>query len=121
MERLQVAKIIREQLYALDRMAMWAYGAHQFNGYDAGEVFNGKTDLGGLMFHVKGLKLKRGMIQIRLNGNDLYTVEAYRKTSKLTQVGERKKRIPELQRVAEVDDVYAEDLIGVLDSIIEGK
>ena len=112
-KHVRIAETIRSQLKEIDWAALMAWGAKDFSALP--EVQGGiNPHLGGLHFKVNGLTFK-GHIHITLNGSDLYQIEG------LTI---RKKRNGEhyevrRNRIFFVKDVYAEDLVNVLDSFIE--
>ena len=90
-----VAKIILSQIKTLSPWALPAWGAKNL------------IDLGtGLQFTSSGMVKNKGIIQIKLNGSDLYDV---------TFGKVRKFKYKELKKVT---DVFVEDLIGVIDEMV---
>lgn len=99
---MNVAQTIIDQIKAMDRMALMAWGARGFVG---GKV-DGDND--GVMFKVNGTKTKRGSkIMVVLNeGKDLYEVKLFH-IYKMT-----------VKYDATETDVYAEDLVEIIDSMV---
>jgi len=91
MTDLSTAKTILNQIFAADRWALGAWGSREMVGLEAGVIMK-----------VSGTKFK-GKIEIQLDyNNDTYTVRTY-KANKVS---------------SEMTDVYAEQLVPVLDSVI---
>ena len=90
-----VARTIVDQINSLDPRALFAWGARQF-------VYSPNS----LQFNSTGMCKWKGVVQIVLNGNDLYDI--------------RFMRIRQLKVVEDVTvtDIYAENLIRVLDAKI---
>ena len=109
---MQIAETIRDQITALDPMALWAYGASQFVALSEKKAGN-LVSLGGLSFKVRGLKHK-GHVIINLMGNDTYTI----RTCKITMTG---KNAGKAVFKDEAEDVYADQLVYFLDRFVEGK
>ena len=105
----EIAKTIQSQIVTVDNMALFAWGAKKFAALPGTE-----TTLGGLQFVVNGLAFK-GIIVISLNGSDLYEIEAKTKS----RINRRTMEQTGLKRKFFAKDIYAEDLVNVLDSIIE--
>ena len=114
-ELLAIAKTIRSQIVATDKMALTVWGARNF-------VFLSETKIGntwfrgGLQFEVNGLKFK-GIIQIRLNGSDVYEIEAIKKTQTRKNGFVQHSQIT----IEHIKDVCCDELVDELDLIIEGK
>jgi hypothetical protein len=91
-----IAKTIYSQLKTLDPMAMFAWGAQ------------GLTDTGkGLQFKTTGMTPFKGYVRITLDeGKDLYVIEFLKVIKK------------EVKVLKTIDDVYAEDMIGIIDSYV---
>jgi hypothetical protein len=68
-ERLQIAHTIRQQLLNGGPLAVLSWGAHNWFSLPKERGF-----LGGLRFSVEG-KQYQGPINVRLAGNDTYTLE----------------------------------------------
>ena len=107
--QMEIANTIRDQIRTIDKMALMAWGATKLTALP-----ETKTSLGGLQFEVKGLAFK-GIIAITLNGSDLYEVEAKTKS----RINRRTMEQVGLKRKFYTKDVYAEDLVNILDSVIE--
>ncbi len=108
-ENRQIAQTIINQISAVNYWALGAWGCSQLVALDETD-----TRIGGLQFGVKCPKLKKGIIRIELNGLDLYNVRVYRKTRK--KVGGI--FVPHMPVFQQVKDVYAEDLVGIIDGIV---
>lgn len=94
--QVSVAATILCQLKALDPHALWVWGAKDF-------VNTGN----GLQFRVGGLAEFKGLVHIRYNdGSDLYHI-AFMKM---------KKGLPVV--VKQIDDVYVEDMVNVIDETV---
>ncbi len=96
---LEVANTIKSQI---SQHQLMCYAAREF------AAVGGKDYLHGLRFTVSGtsvLKNRKGIIQILLNGSDLYDITLFRKN----KPNEVKK------------DIYAEDLNVTLDMLLETK
>jgi hypothetical protein len=111
-----VGKTILQQIRMIDRMALMAWGAKQFITSDVGGLAFDKDNskarkknykhLGYLKFKVSGLKYK-GWVLVALNGKDLYDVYYYRVRGADAILDD-------------IDsDVYAEDLVNIIDAKIE--
>ena len=100
---LRIAKTIQSQIVAQSPTSLMSYGAKDF-------VALTETDKrhGGFQFRTNGLKHK-GLVLINLMFNDTYTVETV------------KIRKGEVKVCDSYDDVYADQLIEVLDHMIEGR
>tara|TARA_Y100000004_G_C8825336_1_gene373761 strand:+ start:115 stop:462 length:348 start_codon:yes stop_codon:yes gene_type:complete len=113
MERhIEIASTIRDQILTLDPYALMAYGASKFVALSK-EHAKDLAALGGLKFKVNGLKHK-GHVIISLMGNDTYTV----RTCKITLTGKNAGRVVFKE---EAEDVYADQLIDILDRFVEGQ
>ena len=100
---MNVGQTIFEQLKAIDKMAIWAWGSKNF--------LSGKVDgeHEGLMFSVTNCpKAKRGAkVQILLDeAMDLYIVRVIRVFKGQLKIDN------------ELDQVYAEDLVQVIDGFV---
>jgi len=96
MANLQVAKTIHQQMYTLDKNAMFCMGVHEFIG---GKNF--------LQFKASGSNVKRGgRVRVTLNAADLYGVEVFRVIKGMKHT------------IKELHNVYAEDLVYDLFEII---
>ncbi len=103
--RLFVANEIMRQIRAGDPYAMMAWGATNTVALDEKKLDHG-YQLGGLQFKVNGMKHK-GLVLVRLMGNDTYTVETV------------KMRKGEFSRVNLIEGVYCDNIMQVIDSEIE--
>ena len=99
-----VAETIVQQIRAIDRNALMAWGYKPLHCNEK-----------GLTFQVSGPKFK-GRIQVDLNGRDLYDVKAIKITKK------KDKNFGVFMPVAkthkEVGDVFVESLVSVIDGIV---
>ncbi len=90
---MNVATIIRDQIRALDRRAFMAWGAKDFVGMGD-----------GLKFKTSGLVKWKGYVYIKYDeGMDLYNVQFARIRNLDWKVDK------------EVNGVYVEDLVGIID------
>ncbi len=96
---MEIAKTIIEQIKYADKWALMAYGSKNFLA-----LLESKDYQGGVQFQVNGYHHK-GVVRIQLKWIDTYTI------SFLSKNGET---------VKEVEDVYCDMLIDILDWI-EGK
>lgn len=93
---MNTAQIILSQIKAIDPMALYAWGAKDLK--DTGR---------GLMFKTSGMTPWKGYVTIDYNeGKDLYEIEFM--------------RIRNLERkvVEKIEDVYAEDLVQIIDGFV---
>ncbi len=100
---LHIAKTIQHQIVAQSPTALMSYGAYDF-------IALNETDKrhGGFQFRCRGLK-HTGLVMINLMFNDTYTIETV------------KIRKGEVKVCDSYDDVYADQLIEVLDHMVEGR
>ena len=100
---MEIANTIKHQITAQSPMALMSYAARDF-------VALRETDTkhGGLQFRTSGYKHK-GLVMISLMFNDTYTIETV------------KIRKGEVKVCDSYDDVYADQLIEVLDHMVEGR
>lgn len=96
---MEIARTIIEQIKYADKWALMAYGSINFVALPESKEFHG-----GVQFQVNGYHHK-GIVRIQLKWIDTYTI------SFLSKKGET---------VKEVEDVYCDMLIDILDWI-EGK
>lgn len=91
-----VAKTILSQLRIIDPIALFAWGAKDF------------TDTGkGLQFKTSGMTPYKGFVRINYNeGQDLYEIEFFRIRKLEVKVDKT------------VTEVYAEDMVGIIDSFV---
>jgi hypothetical protein len=113
----EVAKTIMSQMKALDISAVFAWGSRNWVAVPAGEHKQATVEagvhkpfVGGLHFRVSGLSFK-GHIVITLNGSDLYDIVAI-SNYEMSARGNGKPKFA-------ISDVYAEDLVYMLDGFIE--
>lgn len=93
---MNIATTIRDQIKTISFWALGSWGARQLQALEH-----------GFAMHVRGPKiLTGGYVEINLNGLDLYDITLYR-----IRKAERKE-------VASMENVYAEDLVNVLDGMI---
>lgn len=90
------AQIILSQIETIDPRATWAWGAKEF------------VNMGnGLKFKTTGMVKYKGYVFIKYNeGTDLYDIEFFRI------------RNLEVKTDKQYTDVYAEDLVDVIDSVV---
>jgi hypothetical protein len=93
---MSVAKTILDQIQAIDRRAIWAWGGKDF--VNVGD---------GVQFKVGGMAKFKGHVLIKLNASDLYDIEFY------------KIRAGAVKTVAKEADVYAEDLVRIIDAVVQ--
>lgn len=90
---MQIAKTILNQIKALDKMALFAWGAKEFVAMND-----------GLKFKTSGMVKWKGYVYVHYNeGTDLYDVE-------FAQI-----RKFEWKRRSMVEGVYVEDLVRIID------
>ena len=93
---MNIAQTILEQIKTIDRMALFAWGAKDF------------VNMGdGLKFKTSGMTPWKGQVYIKYNyGRDLYEIQFFRV------------RKAEIKVDKVLEDVYAEDLVSVIDSFV---
>ena len=91
---MSIAKIINQQINAIDRMAFFAWGVKE------------KFDTGtSLKFKSTGMTAWKGWVEVKYNeGTDLYDIDFYRV------------RAGTIKMDKQVTDVYAEDLVSNIDA-----
>lgn len=93
---MNTAQVILQQIQALDPRAILAWGAKDF--MNMGD---------GLKFKTSGLTPWKGYVYIKYNeGKDLYQLQFFR----------FRKMEVKMDRV--VEDVYAEDLVSIIDEVV---
>lgn len=93
---MDTAQIILSQIKALDPMALFAWGAK--NLVNKGD---------GLQFKTSGMTPYKGQVYIKYNeGKDLYEIQFFRVIKSSVKM------------VKVVEDVYAEDLVGIIDRFV---
>ncbi len=92
-----IATTILQQIKAADRWALGSWGSREMVALDR-----------GVQFRVSGSKL-RGKIRIVLNGMDTYDLTSYRLRNHDAVV------------VQEFTDIYCDQLVAILDSMIEKR
>lgn len=97
MGNLETANIIRQQILAIDRWAMGAWGAKNLIAVENGLSFKVRTPAFS------------GYVKIVLAGDDTYTISRF------------KVRTGKLIANKSEEGVYAEDLVKFIDSLIEEK
>lgn len=93
---MNIAQTILSQIKTLDGRALWAWGAK--------DLVNTGT---GLQFKVGGLAKFKGQVLVKLNAADLYDIEFF------------KIRKGEVKVTNTFTDVFAEDLVDVIDSVVQ--
>ena len=96
---MEIANTIINQINAIDRFALGAYGAKNFIAYEESERYDG-----GLSFDVNGLNFQ-GKVYVMLNWLDEYEIR-FVDENQIT--------------VKEVKGVYCDMLVDVLDFIEDG-
>jgi hypothetical protein len=96
---MEIAKTILEQIKYGDKWALMAYGSKNFVALSESKEYQG-----GLQFQVNGYNHK-GIVKVQLKWIDTYTITFINKKG---------------DAVKEVEDVYCDMLVDVLD-YIEGK
>ena len=96
---MEIANTIINQINAIDRFALGAYGANNFIAYEESESYEG-----GLSFDVNGLHFQ-GKVYVMLNWLDEYEIQ-FVDENQIT--------------VKEVKGVYCDMLVDVLDFIEDG-
>ncbi len=93
---MNTAQTILSQIKTLDPMAMFAWGAKDL------------VNMGdGLKFKTSGMTPYKGQVYIKYNeGRDLYEIQFFRI------------RNAELKMDKIVEDVYAEDMVGIIDNFV---
>ena len=91
-----IAQTILSQIKTIDPRATWAWGAKEF------------VNMGdGLKFKTSGMVKWKGYVYIKYNeGTDLYDIEFFRI------------RNCEIKCDKGMTDIYAEDLVSVIDSVV---
>jgi len=92
---MNTAQIILSQIKTLDPMATFAWGAKDMIRI---------TD--GLKFKTSGMVKWKGYVEVTLNGSDLYDIDFY------------KIRGAKLTYTEQVTDVFVEDLVSTIDSVV---
>lgn len=96
---MEIARTIIEQIKYTDKWALMAYGSRNFIALSESKDYQG-----GLQFQVNGFH-HNGLVRIQLKWIDTYTITFISKKGEI---------------VKEVEDVYCDMLIEILD-FIEGK
>jgi hypothetical protein len=99
MTNLEIAKTIQHQIKSLSPFALMSYGAQDFVALP-----EDKSRSGGLMFKVNG-HIHKGIVRINLTWMDEYHIEFVNQKDEV---------------VKDVDGIYFDQLIQVLDDEIEG-
>ena len=92
---MSVAKTVHSQIKTLSPWALPAWGAKELVALE-----------NGIQFKSSGMVKNKGIIQVKLNGSDLYNV---------TFGKVRKFKYKEIKKVT---DVFVEDLIDVIDEMV---
>ena len=100
---MEIANTIKHQIVVQSPAALLSYGAEKFVALNETNKRHG-----GLQFKTSGYK-HRGLVVINLMFNDTYTIETV------------KIRKGEVKVCDSYDDVYADQLIEVLDHMVEGR
>lgn len=108
----EIARTIWEQMTELDRNLCMCMGVQKLT------VINS-----GLQFQVHGLSFK-GLVQITLNGGDLYDIKFVKAVRKQNMVAkELGVKLFDISHevVDELNNVFAEDLMGILEDKVENR
>lgn len=98
-----VAQGILDQIKMGDKMALIAWGANQY-----GALPETNTHLGGIEFKIRTPLYQRGVrVQVLLNGCDLYDIRVLKVSTK------------EVKEIEKIEDIYCDQLVEVIDSMIE--
>ena len=92
---MNVAKTILSQIKALDGWSLGAWGAKDLVALE-----------NGLQFKSSGMVKKKGIVQIKLNGSDLYDV-SFGKVRKF-----------EYKEIKKINDVFVGDLVDIIDEMV---
>ena len=93
---MNIAQTILSQIKTLDPRALWAWGAKDL--VNIGE---------GLQFKTSGMVKNKCYVTVKLNASDLYDVEFF------------KLRTGKMITLSTAADVFAEDLVGVIDRVVQ--
>ena len=102
---MEIAQTIHAQIRTMDPVALMAWGAKEFAALGEKPVGT-RTGLAGLRFKVNGMKHK-GYVEVMLMPSDTYTVRIF------------SIRAGKVKEKGMADDVYAEDLAGLIDFMVE--
>ena len=94
---MNVAKTILSQIKALDAWSLGAWGAKDLVALENGLQFKSSG----------GMVKNKGIVQIKLNGLDLYDI-SFGKIRKY-----------EYKEIKKVTDVFVEDLVNVIDEMVD--
>lgn len=112
-ESARIANIIWKQMNALDKNLVWCMGTRKPIAVER-----------GLQFQVNGLSFK-GIVQIRLEYNDTYTVTFMQKKRKLnkehTELLGRRQFDTEIVVAGEYKEVYFDTLMPLLEDVVENR
>ena len=92
---MNVAKPILSQIKALDGWSLGAWGAKDLVALE-----------NGLQFKSSGMVKNKGIVQIKLNGSDLYDV-SFGKVRKF-----------EYKEIKKINDVFVGDLVDIIDEMV---
>jgi hypothetical protein len=92
---MNVAKTILSQIKALDGWSLGAWGAKDLVALE-----------NGLQFKSSGMVKNKGIVQIKLNGSDLYDV-SFGKVRKF-----------EYKEIKKINDVFVGDLVDIIDEMV---
>jgi hypothetical protein len=108
---MEIAKTIWTQMNAIDKSLVWAMGTRK-----PGAIEN------GLRIKVSG-RTHKGLIEIKLNGKDLYDVSLIKakRSYYANELYGKKRYIVENVAVKTFNDVYVEDLMSLLATEVEGE
>lgn len=118
MSGISVAKTISYQINTLDPRAFFTWGAHDLLG-----IPESNENLGALEFKTRNIPNFRGtvFINISLEGNDTYTVEAFKRknfTKKLREKILNGEDVDLKKQLALVKDIYADQLVSIINEIL---
>ena len=109
---MKTGQIIWDQMKTMDRNLVWCMGVH-------------KTALieNGLQFRVKGLSFK-GIVEIRLNGRDLYDIKFIKAKRTLNQTAKElgvRMFDTSYETFKELNDIYFDQMMPLLEDVVENR
>lgn len=105
---LEYAKEIHNQLYGINKMMVWSWGANNFGALPEGPMFGDKHRRAALRFKVNGSKFK-GYVTVNLMADDTYTVQF------------EKYKMGALREEHKMEDLYVDNFMDAIDRYVEKK